>query len=128
MFFTKIAAGDRTTIDRTSPVQIKQNTKFTTIVAAGWLHSLAIDENGNLWAWGRNDYSALGDGTSTLRNSPVQIKSGTKFTKVAAGWGYSLAIDVSGNLWAWGRNDYCQLGVGTAPFRSSPIKIKVIKR
>ena len=106
----------------TSPVQIKEGTKFKKI-SAGCDHSLAIDELGNLWAWGRNDIGLVGDGTKEDRSRPVQIKEGTKFTQISAGDFHSFATDELGNLWAWGRNEYGQLGDGTTVNKTSPVQI-----
>lgn len=36
-------------------------------------HSMVIDKDMNLWAWGQNNRGQLGDGTTTQRTSPVQI-------------------------------------------------------
>ena len=44
-----------------------------TAIGAGSDHSLAIDTNGDVWAWGRNVLYQLGDGTSTQRNAPVRV-------------------------------------------------------
>ena len=42
-------------------------------VAAGGSHSLAVREDGTVWAWGSNFNGRLGDGTTTSRSSPVQV-------------------------------------------------------
>jgi len=99
-------------------------------ISAGGYHNLAIDDSGNLWAWGQNWYGQLGDGTSGKKNnkiSPIQIKEGTKWRAIAAAGfsSHSLAIDDSGNLWAWGANGDGQIGDGTKTMiKSSPVKIK----
>ena len=36
-------------------------------------HNLAIDKDGNVWAWGSNEFGQLGDGTSVDRDSPVRV-------------------------------------------------------
>jgi alpha-tubulin suppressor-like RCC1 family protein len=46
-----------------------------TAIAGGYRHSLALDANGNLYAWGDNTYKELGDGTTTQRNTPVAVTS-----------------------------------------------------
>lgn len=74
-------------------------------IAAGTDHNLALDQQGNLWAWGRNDYGQLGDGTTTNSNVPIQIMRGHKFKKISAGNSCSAAIDVNGYLYGWG-NEY----------------------
>lgn len=53
-----------------------------------------------------NNYGQLGDGTKTNRTSPVQIKTGTKFTQISAGNSHSLAIDDKGQLFGTG-DVYC---------------------
>jgi alpha-tubulin suppressor-like RCC1 family protein len=42
-------------------------------VGAGMGHSLAIAEDGAVWAWGYNYYGQLGDGTTATRSAPVRI-------------------------------------------------------
>jgi len=53
------------------PVQIKGLTDVVGIAAGLW-NSLAIKKDGTVWAWGRNYYGALGDGTETNRRTPVR--------------------------------------------------------
>jgi len=43
------------------------------VIAAGGGHSLALKEDGTLWAWGANFYGQLGDGTTIDKYTPVQI-------------------------------------------------------
>jgi alpha-tubulin suppressor-like RCC1 family protein len=90
-------------------------TTFTAIAAAGD-HSLALDSQGNLWAWGNNAKGQLGIGDQDVETSKVPVKlpfpQNTRFIKIAAGARHSLAIDSSGNLWAWGANAAGQLGNG----------------
>ena len=116
--------GDGTTDNRTTPVKIKEGTKFKEVVVGAYRYVLAIDIEGNLWGWGYNKEGQLGDGTTTDRLSPIQIREGTKFKEVAAGGRSSCAIDEEGNLWAWGANNYGQLGDGTTNNRTTPVKIK----
>ena len=113
------------TWDKATDITLYARWQFkSTDISAGDYHSLAIDTAGNLWAWGRNNYGQLGDGSTTDRYSPVQIKSDTTFKSVAAGTYHSLAIDTAGNLWAWGYNGYGQLGDGSTTNRTSPVQIK----
>jgi alpha-tubulin suppressor-like RCC1 family protein len=81
-------------------------------VSAAIQHNLAIDSDGNVWAWGTNHQGQVGDGTTRTRRTPVQVTEGIKYTAVFAdtlslvGANYpasSLAIDENGGLWAWGR-------------------------
>ncbi len=126
--------GDGTAENRTEPVQVtidsKPDAKFTQI-AAGSHHSLAIDTEGNLWAWGYNSDGQLGDGTKEDKNKPIQVtiesKPNAKFTQIAAGRSHSLAVDTEGNLWAWGSNDAGRLGNGTTVQQTKPVQITGIQ-
>ncbi|MFZ0035491.1 MAG: LamG-like jellyroll fold domain-containing protein [Sedimentisphaerales bacterium] len=91
-------------------------------ISAGNEHVLALDNTGNVWAWGNNENGRLGDGTYTNRYTPVQVKkinaqSGflTDIFYIDAGLYHSLAIDKNGNFWAWGSNANSQLGLGPNP-------------
>ncbi|MDR2182666.1 MAG: GerMN domain-containing protein [Clostridiales bacterium] len=42
-------------------------------VATGTRHSLAIQPDGSLWAWGWNEGGQPGDGTTTNRHTPVRV-------------------------------------------------------
>ena len=90
-------------------------------IAAGLSHSLAIREDGSLWAWGGNDAGQLGDGTTTDRHSPVHIMDDV--VSVTAGHNYTLAIRQDGSLWAWGRNNQGQLGNGTTIDNHYPVHV-----
>ena len=110
-----------------------------TAVSAGTWHTLAILDDGSLWAWGDTDKpseeerermynswgfiwaSRLGDGTNEPQLSPVKIMDNV--VHAVAGEHHSLAIDADGVLWGWGRNRHGQIGDGTNETRLSPVKI-----
>ena len=71
-------------------------------ISAGTDHNLALDSDGFLWAWGRNDYGQVGNGTTIDQPTPVQIMRGHKFKKISAGNNISAAIDEDGYLYVWG--------------------------
>ena len=105
--------GDGTTISSSIPVPVgendeQKNMKWKT-VSAGFGHTLAIDKDDRLWAWGANSFGQLGDGTTEQCNRPAQIGSDT-WKVVSAGMYHTLAIDSDGKLWAWGANSDDQLG------------------
>lgn len=71
-------------------------------ISAGDSYTLALLNNGTVWAWGDNYYGQLGDGTN-ISNSVVQVKGLKNITDIHAGYGYSMALDEYGNVWEWGR-------------------------
>ena len=92
-------------------------------ISGDYYHSLAIQTDGTLWAWGYNGYGELGDGTNVDKNSPMQIGIATNWTSISAGGAHSLAIKTDGSLWAWGLNGLGQLGDGTTTNTNSPVQI-----
>lgn len=107
-----------------TPVQVL--TGVTSVAAGGeyyvsWGHTLAVEDDGSLWAWGANSHCELGDGTFTNRVLPIQIMSGA--SAVAAGTYHSLGLKTDGSLWAWGSNSYGQLGDGTLTMRCTPVQV-----
>lgn len=83
--------------------------------------SFGIRSDGTLWAWGDNQFGQLGDGTTTMRPSPVQIATG--FAHVAAGAHHTLAVKTDGSLWGWGSNGSGQLGTGNQTRSLVPVRI-----
>jgi alpha-tubulin suppressor-like RCC1 family protein len=79
--------------------------------------AFAINSNGDLWAWGNNSSSVLGDGTTTQRTSPVLIDSGPGWEMVSGHTNqalnpYALGIK-SGELYSWGTNAGGRTAQGT---------------
>ena len=78
----------------------------TSSISAGRSHTLLIDSSGGLQAFGDNNNGQLGDGTTTGKRSPIQIKQETKFTQISAGSGHSLSIDSEGKVYGAGNAYY----------------------
>ncbi len=92
-----------------------------TFISAGFNHTVALKSNGTLWAWGANDNSQLGDGTSTYREIPVQESTlAENWTSISASSSHTIAIKSNGTLWAWGNNSTGKLGDGTLTLRTTP--------
>jgi hypothetical protein len=115
--------GDGFRIDRFSPVSIARYGSYVAISAKGNGNTVAIDSNGMIWTWGRNDYGELGDNTTTYRSSPVSIVRSGSYVSVSAGAVHTVAIDDVGMVWAWGANGYGGLGDNTNVNKSSPVSI-----
>jgi len=79
------------------------------IIAAGQ-HGLALKSNGTVWSWGSNTFGELGDGTFTIRSSPVLVSGLNCVMAIAASVNHGLALRCDGTVWAWGANHEGQLG------------------
>jgi alpha-tubulin suppressor-like RCC1 family protein len=64
----------------------------------------AINSSGELYGWGRNANSSIGDGTSTQRNSPVKIGSATDWVGVDDAWSSSVFRKSNGDVYGVGYN------------------------
>ncbi|MDQ0059920.1 RCC1 domain-containing protein [Paenibacillus harenae] len=85
-----------------STVEAESSKSGVTMVSAGGSHSLVLRQDGTVWAWGNNYWGALGDGSTTDRYAPVQIKSIKEVDRVAADDSHSLALLNDGTVWEWG--------------------------
>lgn len=97
-------------------------------VVAGGQQTIARKADGNLYSWGSNVKSQLGDNSTTDRNAPVLVAgASTTWKQVAVGEQFVVAIRTDGTLWAWGYNQDGQLGDGTLINRMVPTQIGAAK-
>lgn len=84
------------------------------LLSAGYTHTLALKNDGTLWAWGTNGDGELGNGDTNDSALPVQvaIDPNLNLVQVSAGSAFSCALDDQGRVWGWGRNNYGQMGQG----------------
>lgn len=92
-------------------------------IAGGGIHSLALDNQGRVWAWGYNSKGQLGNGTTRSSSIPIQVSGIGGSVAIAAGYEHSLAADNQGRIWAWGDNYAGQIGNGTTTSSSLPVQI-----
>lgn len=118
----QLGIGSRVNIYISIPTQVSMDTTWTNI-AAGSSHTLAIKEDGTLWAWGWNSSGQLGDGIRISKNIPVQIGTDNTWSQVNAGSTHSFALKNNGTLWAWGTNENGQLGSGKSISSTTPLQI-----
>ena len=107
------------------PVDVVGLGAGVTAVSTGQTHSCALQLTGGVKCWGSNAFGELGDGTTELRASPVDVVGrGSGTIAVTTGANHSCAIVAGGTVDCWGSNDYGQLGDGTVT--TSPLPVHVV--
>lgn len=91
-------------------------------LATGFGHVLALTENGEVYAWGRNSHGQVGDGTTTKRMTPVKLGL-QNIVQIVGGGKFSLALDADGQLWGWGDNEYHTISTNYKQYIPTPTKI-----
>ena len=92
--------------------------------SAGYQHSLSIHNNGNLYAWGKDESGEVGYPLSNLPIfNPVQITNDNDWKSVFTGLEASFAIKNDGTLWVWGEGNSGRLGLGNNDNAFVPTKL-----
>jgi alpha-tubulin suppressor-like RCC1 family protein len=124
-FFGNLGNGD--TADQLTPVPVDMPDGVTfTAVSAGDAYSLALDGDGDAWAWGYRGPGLLGnDGVDEqLAPGRVSMPPGVAFRALHASFDTALALDASGRGWTWGSGALGQLGNGTTdPEQPTPVAV-----
>jgi len=112
--------GDNTLTARYNPAQVKGSSGSGVLsgvikLAAGRGHSLALLDDGTVWAWGNN-------GTGQTALIPVKVSGLGYVTSISAGEMRSFAI-AGTTRYGWGANEYGQVGDGTTSDRLTPSAI-----
>jgi alpha-tubulin suppressor-like RCC1 family protein len=108
----------------TKPIQVKGISDVKMIKAGGnFRYSLALKNDGSVWAWGNNHFGQLGDGTTTNSPTPVKVKGLSDVIAISAGHYHSLALKADGSVWAWGANMVGQLGDGSTSDKTTPVRV-----
>ena len=116
--------GTNSTGSVTSPVQVVGDHRFIT-VESSYDHTMGLKDNGQVWAWGYNQYGELGNGAySAGSSSPVQVVGNHSFIQIFTGYQCSIGVKEDYMAWTWGRGSYGQLGTNSATTSvNSPVQV-----
>ena len=97
----QLGIGTTTTLE-VKPKKVSSGQKFYR-VSGGNEHTIALANDGSVWAWGTNVYWQLGitDGTGGSA-VPKKVPGVSGVVQIAAGGDFSLALTDMGEVWAWG--------------------------
>eukprot|EP01135_Chromosphaera_perkinsii_P012210 Nk52_evm29s2612 gene=Nk52_evmTU29s2612 len=113
-----------------SQVPIKPKKHVKDVFAGGYM-TFAILEDGNIVAWGLNNYAQLGvnTGEDSCIFSPQLIPSlqGKRVVEIACGQHFTLMRSSNGKVYSVGRGDYGQLGHGDDKSKEFPMLIKALE-
>lgn len=123
--------GDNTSSTRASPIPASDYGSLTgkkvTQISAASDASFALDSDGTVHAWGFNNSYQLGDGTTTLKRTPIIVNGGSLAGKtvvaISAGAMHVLALASDGTLHAWGYNGFGSIGNSSTTSQPLPIAI-----
>lgn len=112
-----------------TPTPVQPAVSRIKAIAAGGTHTLALKDDGTVWAWGRNTAGQVGNGSIAPNNPgaapvPTQVVDLTDVVAIAAGELHSVALKQDGSVWAWGANESGQLGIGRmGPSEPRPVRV-----
>ncbi|KAB1267662.1 RCC1 and BTB domain-containing protein 2 [Camelus dromedarius] len=89
-------------------------------------HVVLATTEGEVFTWGHNAYSQLGNGTTNHGLVPCHIStnlSNKQVTEVACGSYHSLVLTSDGEVFAWGYNNSGQIGSGSTANQPIPRRV-----
>ncbi|XVF08147.1 hypothetical protein REPUB_Repub06bG0200900 [Reevesia pubescens] len=98
-------------------------------VAAGLWHTICIAVDGQVYAFGGNQFGQLGTGAEQAETSPKQLDAasleGKNVKMVSCGARHSAILTDDGQILSWGWNKYGQLGLGDTIDRNIPAQVPI---
>uniref|UniRef100_A0AAQ4RKY3 RCC1 and BTB domain containing protein 2 n=1 Tax=Gasterosteus aculeatus aculeatus TaxID=481459 RepID=A0AAQ4RKY3_GASAC len=89
-------------------------------------HVVITTADGEVFAWGHNGYSQLGNGTTNHGLTPALVSTnliGKRVTEVACGSHHNIALTTDGEVFAWGYNNSGQVGSGSTVNQPTPRRV-----
>jgi alpha-tubulin suppressor-like RCC1 family protein len=119
------AVGDGSDANQTTPVPVRapEGVVFTQLTAGGH-HTCGISGT-KTYCWGYGLGGELGDGSTSVRRTPVQVRApqGVVFTQLTAGLAHTCGISGT-RTFCWGDGTYGGLGDGAATDRTTPVRVR----
>lgn len=112
--------------NRALPTQVLGLPADVIQVVASAASSYAVTASGSVYAWGRNQYANLGNGTTSTQTAaspvPALVPGLTDVVSIATGRDHVIVARADGSVYGWGLNASKQVA-GTAANVVSPVRI-----
>ncbi|CAL1678628.1 unnamed protein product [Lasius platythorax] len=110
--------GSRTLVSASKPTRVAGlSEKRIVDIACGSYHSLALTNDGKVYAWGENKHRQLGYVHDYGSDLPRQVKhelEGKKIDHIACGSMFNMVV-TEGKLYGWGNNENGQISIYITP-------------
>ncbi|KAM4720559.1 putative E3 ubiquitin-protein ligase HERC1 isoform 3-T4 [Anableps anableps] len=111
--YGKLGHGNSATQKYPKIIQGPLSGKVVVCVSAGYRHSAAVTNDGELYTWGEGDFGRLGHSDSQSRNMPTLVKDISGVGQVTCGSSHTIAVAQDGRtVWSFGGGDNGKLGHG----------------
>ncbi|KAL1194946.1 Ultraviolet-B receptor UVR8 [Cardamine amara subsp. amara] len=98
-------------------------------VAAGLWHTICASSDGDVYAFGGNQFGQLGTGCDQAETLPKLLEApnleNVNVKTISCGARHTAVITDEGRVFCWGWNKYGQLGLGDVIDRNSPSEVRI---
>ncbi|KAM9836255.1 RCC1 and BTB domain-containing protein 1 [Aulostomus maculatus] len=114
------------------PTLVTANLQYKKIkeVACGSHHSMALTQDGEVFAWGYNNCGQVGSGTTANQPYPRRVLNslqGKTTMGITCGQTSSMAVLDNGEVYGWGYNGNGQLGIGNNGNQHTPCRLSALQ-
>jgi len=97
-------------------------------IAAGAAHSIVLDSDGSVWAWGSNSSGQFGNNTTDSAMVAVRVRADasswlSNVFAATVGGDHTAIVKNDGAVWTWGGNSKGQHGNNTTDSKLLPIQV-----
>ncbi|XP_021933596.1 probable E3 ubiquitin-protein ligase HERC1 isoform X3 [Zootermopsis nevadensis] len=126
--YGKLGHGNCTTQKQPRLVGGALSGRVVKFIHAGYRHSAAVTEEGELYTWGEGDHGRLGHGDYNGRNMPTLVRDLNGVGSVSCGSSHTIALSADGKtVWSFGSADNGKLGHGDTQKTPHPKVIEALQ-